>query len=98
MVASKKLKAIKEEDPELLANISYNLGINADVTLSIFNILGQHIVTLVHRQQKAGFHSVKWDASTNFGKLASTGVYFCHIEARSELANYSDVIKLVYVK
>ena len=81
-----------------ITNINYNLGINSDVTLSIFNILGQHVVTLVKQQQQAGFHSVKWDASTNFGKLASTGVYFCHIEARSELANYSDVIKLVYVK
>ena len=81
-----------------ITNINYNLGINSDVTLSIFNILGQHVVTLVKQQQQAGFHSVKWDASTNFGKLASTGIYFCHIEARSELTNYSDVIKLVYVK
>ena len=81
-----------------ITNINYNLGINSDVTLSIFNILGQHVVTLVKQQQQAGFHSVKWNASTNFGKLASTGIYFCHIEARSELTNYSDVIKLVYVK
>jgi len=79
-------------------NISYNLGINADVTLSIFNILGQHIVTLVHRQQKAGFHSVKWDALTGSGKLVSTGIYFCHIEARSGSIKYSNVIKMIYMK
>ncbi|MCK5330498.1 MAG: T9SS type A sorting domain-containing protein, partial [Candidatus Marinimicrobia bacterium] len=79
-------------------NISYNLGINADVTLSIFNILGQHVVTLVQQQQNAGFHSVKWDALTDSGKLVSTGIYFCHIEARSGSTKYSNVIKMVYMK
>lgn len=79
-------------------NISYNLGINADVTLSIFNILGQHIVTLVHQQQKVGFHNVKWDALTASGKLVSTGIYFCHIEAHSGSTKYSNVIKMVYMK
>jgi hypothetical protein len=79
-------------------NISYNLGINADVTLSIYNILGQHVATLVQQQQEAGLHSVKWNAITNSGKLVSTGIYFCHIEARTEVTNYSNVIKLVYMK
>ena len=79
-------------------NISYNLGINADVTLSIFNILGQNIVTLVQRQQKAGFHSVKWDALTGSGKLVSTGIYFCQIEARSGSIKYSNLIKMIYMK
>ena len=79
-------------------NISYNLGINADVTISIFNILGQHVATLVHQQQKVGFHSVKWDALTNSGKLVSTGIYFCQINARSGSTNYSNVIKMVYMK
>jgi hypothetical protein len=79
-------------------NISYNLGINADVTLSIFNILGQNIVTLVQRQQKAGFHSVKWDALTGSGKLVSTGIYFCQIEAHSGSIKYSNLIKMIYMK
>jgi len=79
-------------------NISYNLGINADVTLSIFNILGQHVVTLVQQQQNAGFHSVKWDALSDSGKLISTGIYFCHIEARGESTKYSNVIKMIYMK
>lgn len=78
--------------------ISYNLGVNADVTLSIYNILGQHIVTLVQEQQIAGFHSITWDASTESGKSVSTGIYLCQIEARSGSTEYSNVIKMIYMK
>ena len=79
-------------------NISYSLSIDADVTLSIFNLLGQHVVTLVQQQQKAGLHSVEWDALTDSGKLVSTGIYFSQIEVRSGSTKYSNVIKLIYMK
>ena len=79
-------------------NISYNLGTNADVNLSIYNVLGQHVATLVQQKQEAGFHSVKWNAITNSGISVSTGIYFCHIQARTEVNNYFNVIKLVYMK
>jgi hypothetical protein len=78
--------------------ISYNLGINANVTLSIVNILGQHVATLVQEQQTAGFHSIQWDALTDSGRLVSTGIYLCHIDARSGASKYSNVIKMVYMK
>ncbi|MEJ2055262.1 MAG: T9SS type A sorting domain-containing protein, partial [Calditrichaceae bacterium] len=61
-------------------SIQYSVGtINNKLThveLSIYNILGEKIVTLVSGNQPAGAYSVKWNA----GKFPS-GVYFYRLQA-----------------
>jgi hypothetical protein len=56
----------------------YQLPIGSQVTLRIYNLLGQEIKTLVDDWQDAGYKTVEWDAS-NF----SSGVYFYRIHAGS---------------
>ncbi len=51
--------------------ISYHLPEASPVSLSIYNILGQKVATLVDGIQQAGEHKVVWDAA----KIAS-GLYF----------------------
>ena len=46
-----------------------------DVELNIYNMLGQKVVTLIAKKQKAGNHQVEWDASG-----FASGVYFYRIE------------------
>ena len=58
--------------------IRYSLGRAAHVKLSIFNLLGQQVATVVNGEQEAGTHEVKFDG----GKLAS-GVYFYRLQAGS---------------
>lgn len=53
------------------------------VNLSIYNIKGQLVKTLVSRKLDAGFHSINWNGTDSFGKLVATGVYFYKIEAGS---------------
>ena len=55
--------------------ITYQLTVGTTVDLSIYNILGQKIVTLVSEKQNAGFHSFEWDASGFSG-----AVYFCKLQ------------------
>jgi len=43
--------------------IQYRLPGRSNVTLSIFNALGQKAVTLVSENQTAGLHKIEWDAS-----------------------------------
>lgn len=54
--------------------ISYALAQPGRVTLSVYNILGQKIQTLVEGWQSAGEHTVVWDGTAN-GRSAASGVY-----------------------
>ncbi len=56
--------------------ISYGLPFKANVSLIVYNSLGQAITTLVNREEEVGYHEARFDGST----LAS-GVYFCRLTA-----------------
>ena len=51
--------------------ISWQLAVGSDVDLSIYNVLGQKVTTVVAGKQKAGFHMIEWDA-----RGVASGVYF----------------------
>ncbi|MCD4777031.1 MAG: T9SS type A sorting domain-containing protein [Candidatus Aegiribacteria sp.] len=57
--------------------IRYQLSVNTDVTIGIYNILGQKVRTLVNENQNAGEHSTIWDCRDNSGQLVGSGIYFC---------------------
>ena len=59
------------------------------VDLSIYNLLGQKVATLVNTRQQAGFHQVEWDA----GHLSS-GVYYYLIKT----GEFQDVKKMILVR
>ncbi len=58
--------------------IKYQLPQAANVTLVVYNIMGQEVARLVNEQKTAGFHSVKWDASN-----VASGAYIYKITAGS---------------
>jgi len=60
-------------------NIKFDLPREENVTLKVYNILGQEVKTLVDRKMESGFHSVKWDGTNNFGIKVSSGVYIYQI-------------------
>jgi hypothetical protein len=51
--------------------INYELRITNYVDLSIYNLIGQKVATLVSGKQQAGFYQVEWDASG-----FASGVYY----------------------
>ena len=58
--------------------ISYQLAMNSDVELSIYNLLGQKVATLVNKKQAAGYYTVQWNASA-----FTSGVYIYKLETSS---------------
>ncbi len=56
--------------------IRYGLPLESVVRLTVYNILGQEVATLVHEVKEAGYHDVKFDASS-----LSSGVYLYRLQA-----------------
>ena len=56
--------------------IPYQLPVATPVRLEVFNVLGQHVKTLVDGQRPAGTHTALWDATDATGQAVGAGVYF----------------------
>lgn len=75
-------------------SISYALNSTSDVELSIYNLQGQHVKSLVHTTQPPGAHSVPWDGTDDTGKDVASGIYFYRLKT-DEL---SKTMKLALIK
>ncbi|MFA5831878.1 MAG: T9SS type A sorting domain-containing protein [Bacteroidota bacterium] len=58
--------------------IRYSLPSSANVKLSVYDLLGREIATLVNEEQSAGWKEVQWNA-----KNVSSGIYFYKLQAGS---------------
>jgi hypothetical protein len=75
-------------------NIEYHLPADAEVTLKLFNVLGEELKLLLNKRMPAGQHHFKFDAS----ELRS-GVYFYRIDAKANDGKiFSETKKLVLVR
>lgn len=68
----------------LHTSISYSLSWTAHVKLSVYNVLGQHIRSLVAEKQAQGDYTVEWDGTNDSGEPLSSGIYFCRMEIRNQ--------------
>ena len=76
-------------------NIQYQLPESGEVTVSVFNSIGQQVALLANgKNQPAGIYTVNWDAGS-----AASGVYFYRIEVAGESgATFMDVRKMTLIK
>ena len=61
--------------------IRYALPQAADVELTVYNVVGQPVRTLVAEAQSAGRYVVEWDATDDRGYSVSSGMYFYRLQA-----------------
>ena len=64
--------------------ISYQLNKQADVSVTIYDVLGREVKAFTVGLQTIGTHGVVWDGKNNFGSKVSTGIYFYRLQARNE--------------
>jgi len=64
-----------------VTTIEYSLPERSNVTIEIYNVLGQRVQTLVNREESAGSYTVTWDGSDASGKPAATGLYLYRFQA-----------------
>ena len=73
---------------------SYDLPENAQVTLSIYDILGKQIKTLVNQSQDAGKKIAVWNGTDDLGRQVSAGVNLYQIQA----GDFSQTRKMLLLK
>jgi hypothetical protein len=74
--------------------IEYSIGSESHVTVAVYNILGQHISTIVDETKKPGEYMVEWDATDDSGEPVSTGIYVYRIQA----GDFSDTKKMLLLR
>lgn len=76
--------------------IKYQLPFNSIVKITVFNLLGQEVGTLLNTQQKAGTYEIEFNSAN-----LSSGVYFYRINAYDPLSGkqlFGDIKKAVVLK
>jgi len=61
--------------------IKYDLPEDALVTITIYDLMGRNIKSLVNRSQSAGYRSIQWNATNILGEPVSAGMYIYMIQA-----------------
>ena len=69
--------------------INYQLSMTSDVELSIYNLLGQKVATLVSARQPAGSYKIQWDAAGY-----ASGVYYYQLRA----GEFQSVRKMILLR
>ncbi len=56
--------------------VEYSLARKSHVNISVYNILGQKVITLVDGEQEAGPHHAVWEGRDGNGSQVASGIYF----------------------
>jgi hypothetical protein len=68
-------------NPQTTIKFNNPLNRTTHAKLEIFNILGQHIVTLINGPVLPGRHRIEWDGADDEGNPLATGIYFYRLKA-----------------
>ena len=64
-----------------ITTLRYDLPEDAMVNITIYDMMGRVVKTMVNSQQNAGFKSVRWNATNDKGAPVSAGLYLYTIQA-----------------
>jgi hypothetical protein len=82
--------------------IEYQLPQQVYIEISIYNILGEKVATLVSEQQDAGFYRVEWNGKNTQQQPVSSGIYFYQMRAidpsSTSSHNFVNVKKMLLLK
>jgi len=77
-----------------ITTLRYDLPENSLVKITVYDMLGREVKTLINQTQDAGYRSVIWNATNDYGKPVSAGIYIYQIQA----GEYNSTKKMVLLK
>jgi len=80
--------------------IRYDLPYQSEVELTVYNLLGQMVATLVNTTQTAGYHQVNWNVNKGSNSWLTSGIYFYRLSAKNTATGktFIENRKMVLVK
>ena len=77
-----------------LTNVKYELNSTGQVTITIYNILGRKIRTLVNTYQPKGGYNTTWNGKDDFGNSISNGIYLYSVKINGYIATKGKIIRI----
>ena len=77
-----------------VTTLRYDLPEQTHVNITIYDMLGRKVRTILNQQQDPGYKSLIWDATNDYGKPVSAGIYLYQIQA----GEYMQTKKMVLLK
>ena len=77
-----------------ITTLKYSLPSRVKVRLTIYDMMGEVVKTLIEEHQNPGYKLVQWDATNSRGYPVSAGVYIYNIEA----GNFRQSKKMIFLK
>lgn len=74
--------------------IEYFVPIKGKIELSIYNILGQKVRSLVSKTQLADMYTIIWNGKSEQGKNVASGLYFCQLNYNESTIVTRKMIKI----
>jgi len=79
--------------------IEFSVPVNSNVTLTIYNLLGQAVKTLVNEEISSGNYSVVWNGEDQSGLKVTSGVYLYKMQANGTNGKeFQQIRKMVLLK
>ncbi|MCF7793395.1 MAG: T9SS type A sorting domain-containing protein [Candidatus Cloacimonetes bacterium] len=73
-----------------------NLGEDAHISLSVYNLKGEKVRTLVNENLTAGEHHISWNGKNDNNREVTSGMYFMHAESNN--SDFTSVKKVILLK
>ena len=74
--------------------IRYALPVRSDVTLRIYNLMGQEVLRITHDEMRAGYHEERWHGLNQSGRNVASGIYIYRIQA----GDFTETKKMLLLK
>ena len=77
-----------------ITSLRFDLNEDSFVSITIYDMMGRVIKNLLNNHQTSGYKTIQWDATNNYGKPVSAGIYLYQIQA----GKYISTKKMVLLK
>ncbi|MBI2416483.1 MAG: T9SS type A sorting domain-containing protein [Ignavibacteriales bacterium] len=74
--------------------IGYAVPQDSEVEITIYNVMGEKIRTLVREMKQAGYYSATWNGKNEYGRAISSGIYIYSMKA----GKFQSTKKLTFLK